>query len=263
MILITKSISFRSTITRKNAEMVENPRYLQQNSTNIDESILQAYELNTTLPSNTTRELHNFHSKIAHIQYEGEWKIGNRNNSFLKNSKGYMKLQVIVYGVSLNGRQIELSFTIQDGQYKDNWYIIEQDYLYMYNSDTDSDISYNITNKEIILHDKNFDYRHSIIKAFRLFSYYNGYTKYYFDSLDISFHKETNFTSLSGNMYYSDLLVDINFSLNKSDAKELNYTALQFSIVLLICSLIYLAHNLLLVKKVITFTLNTKSVINL
>jgi hypothetical protein len=172
MILNIKA--FKGTSIRKHVEVFENPRFLQVNSTVPFNSTVNSTEVLNN------KELYNFQQAIEKIRYEGKWVMGSRNNSFLTAASGIMELHIGVYNITANGREIQMKFVIQDGEYKDNWYIIEQNYLYFYNNDADSDVGYNITDSDIVLYDKGYSFRQSTIKAYNLFSYYMRFGNIYF-----------------------------------------------------------------------------------
>jgi hypothetical protein len=264
LIWIIYLFGFVSSKIFKSLEIIENPRALQQNTTLNKTTMLAVNSTisnSTLLTSAEVEQIRNFHKLVKQIQYQGEWKKEARNNSFFDNPSGLMKMQVFIYAISANGRQIQINFMIQDGIYRDKWYMFEQDYLYFYNGDADSDITYTVTDTDIVLHDKNKDYRHSVIKAYNLFHNYRRYDKYYFDNLDIHFLKATpDFDTLTGYMYFSDLLIDIRFDLVRQRREEVTYTSFQYGSVMLILTMCYLINNVIFISELLTSTFNSKSV---
>jgi hypothetical protein len=156
----------KGTLVRKYVQVIENP-----NPRLLDELTGSTNSTNTTESSNNT-ELYNFHQVIDRVQFEGTWVNGSRMNDFFSTDSGIMKLQIGVYKITANGREIQMRFIIQNGLYKDSWYMIEQNYLYFFNNDADSDIAYNVTDVDITLEDKGLSFRQSTIKAYNLFYYY-------------------------------------------------------------------------------------------
>jgi hypothetical protein len=163
-LFVNFNFAFKGNFNRKLIQIIENPKDYPTEDV-----------FNATFPNDLI--LNDFHNAIHQMQFEGFWINGTRNNTFLETNSGAIKMQVGIYNITKNGREVQIKFTIQDGEYRNSWYIIEQSYVYFFNNDQDSDYKYNITDNEIVLNDKNVTYRQSTIKALHLFNYYLRYGK--------------------------------------------------------------------------------------
>jgi hypothetical protein len=185
MILIFTTTAFITTFElkgsyfKKHIRTFENPRYLEEvDNRTANVEIIYSYN---NLGNKTENELEKFHKAISLIEYEGTWTNSTSQNDLFEQTSGLIKLQIIVSNISRNGKDLQLRFTINDGVYKDRWFVIEQEYLYFNISGADSDIYYNITESEVTMTDAAVGkYRSTLIQAYNLFNYYGRYSNFYF-----------------------------------------------------------------------------------